>query len=113
MPLIDLSAEERRVVFECLSAAATGPFFPDWEFHTLFGIERRDVKAVVDAWPAVDETSENVVLAINNSMNNLLGYPHGRDREWRQYISVSPEEVARIFGKWRGEQISGYFEGLR
>jgi hypothetical protein len=113
MALADLSPEERQIVFECLRATATGPFFPDWEFHTLFGIERGDVKAIVDAWPAVDEANENVSLAINNSMNNLLGYPHGRDREWLQYMSVPPKEVARIFKKWRGEQISNYSKGLR
>jgi len=96
-----------------LHATATGPFFPDWEFHTLFGLERSDVKAIVDAWPAIDDASENVSLAINNSMNNLLGYPHGCDREWLTYISVSPEEVARIFKKWRGERVPNYFEGLR
>jgi hypothetical protein len=100
--LTDLDASERRVVFECLRATASGPFFPDWEFHTLIGLERSDVQAIVDAWPSINETDENVSLAINNSMNNLLGYPHGRERDWPQYISVSPVQVRRIFAKWRG-----------
>jgi hypothetical protein len=113
MALVDLSAEERQVVFECLRATVSGPFFPDWEFHTLFGIERSDMKAIVDAWPAIDDSSENVSLAINNSLNNLLGYPHGHNREWLKYVSVPPEEVARIFKKWRGEPVSNSFEGLR
>jgi len=113
MALTDLNARETEVVFECLRAAAAGPFFPDWEFHTLFGLERGDVQAIVDAWPDVEETSEKVSLAINNSMNNLLGYPHGRPEDWPRYISVSTSEVRRIFDKWRGQPRSNYFGGLR
>src|SRR4051794_25289381 len=101
MALADLTDEEQRAVFECLTAAASGPFFPDWEFQTLFGVSRSDVKAVADAWPNVNEETESVSLAINNSMNNLLGYPHGRVRDWSRYISVGPAEVGRIFRKWR------------
>ena len=35
-----LSAHDHKIIAEALSAAAEGPFFPDWEFHTLFGLER-------------------------------------------------------------------------
>ena len=113
MALADLSPAERETVLECLTAAATGPFFPDWEFHTLFGMERSEVKAVVDAWPNIDDATESVSIAVSNSMNHLLGYPHGCEREWSRYISVGPTEVARIFQKWSGERVSNYFEGLR
>jgi hypothetical protein len=113
MALSDLTASEQQTVRECLAAAADGPFFPDWEFQTLFGVERSEVKIVLDAWPNIDETNESVFLAINNSMNNLLGYPHGLEREWSHYISAHPEDVARILQKWRGERISNYFDGLR
>ena len=101
MALTDLNASEQRVVFECLRAAARGPFFPDWEFHTLFGLRRAEVEAVVTAWPTINDTDQNVSLAINNAMTNLLGYPHGRENDWPQYISVPPTEVRRIFDKWR------------
>ena len=113
MPLSDLTPSEQQTVRECLAAAANGPFFPDWEFQTLFGVERSEVKTILDAWPSIDETNESVFLAINNSMNNLIGYPHGREREWPQYISARPEDVARILQKWRGERVSNYFEGSR
>ncbi len=106
MPLSDLTTEERQVVFECLRAAANGPFFPDREFDTLFGVKRDEVRAIVSAWPAIDETNERSVLAINNAMNNLVGYPHGCNREWLQYISVSSTEVARILQKWRRKRIA-------
>src|SRR5215510_4450289 len=113
MALIDLTAAEQKAVLECPRAAATGPFFPEWEFQTLFGVNRSEVKAIVDAWPNIDETTVRVSLAISNSMNNLLGYPHGCDREWSQYISVGPEEVTRILEKWRGRRVSDGLEVLR
>jgi len=113
MPLDDLNEKERKVVRECLRAAVEGPFFPDWVFHTLFGLEREEVKTVLKSWPKLNEAEETVQLAINNSLNNLLGYPHGCEDEWPQFISVSSSEVARILNKWNGKLIGSYFEGLR
>ena len=43
MPLNDLTNAERNVVTACLRASVTGPFFPVWEFHTLFGLEHQEV----------------------------------------------------------------------
>jgi len=103
MSLTDLNNAEREVVRECLRAAIEGSFFPDWEFHTLFGLERTEVSDVLLAWPNLDETRELVSLAINNSFANLLGYPWDCDsQEWSKFISVSEKEVIRIFEKWRG-----------
>jgi hypothetical protein len=55
-----------------------------------------------------------VILAVNNSLNNLLGYPTTpTDQEWPKFISANRQEVKRIFDKWRGEKIEGYFDGIR
>ena len=43
---------DRDVIERCLRAAVEGPFFPDWEFHALFGLDREEVRAVLSAWPA-------------------------------------------------------------
>jgi hypothetical protein len=73
--LVELSIAEREIVRECLRAAVEGSFFPDLEFHTLFGLERGEVRRILSLWPGLDEADESVVIAINNSFNNLLGYP--------------------------------------
>jgi hypothetical protein len=39
MDLDSLSDVDKVILGQALSAAADGPFFPDWEFHTLFGLE--------------------------------------------------------------------------
>lgn len=82
MPLSDLSTSERRVVFECLRASLEGPFFPEEEFTSIFGISRAELAEVVAAWPEVDEHTDEVRLAIRNAMNNLLGYPHDCHAVW-------------------------------
>jgi hypothetical protein len=103
MPLTDLDVRERDVVRQCLQAAVDGPFFPDWEFGTIFGLERDEVRRVLRSWPEIDETHQNVVTAINNSFNNLLGYPTPNKSEiWPKFISVGGMELARIFDKWKG-----------
>jgi len=45
------------------------------------------------------------VLAVNNTINNLLGYPTENKQEiWPSFISVSGMELARIFDKWKGRE---------
>jgi len=104
MPLADLDERERDVVWRCLQAAVDGPFFPESEFETIFfGLERDEVRRVLMSWPSLDETDETVVSAINNSFNNLLGYPtKNKHKIWPKFIPVSHMELARIFDKWRG-----------
>ena len=104
MPLANLDQSEREVVRECLRAAVEGAFFPEWEFHTIFGLQRDDIRKVLLSWPELNESDESVVLAINNSLNNLVGYPiRNREELWPQYISVTRTEVARVFDKWKGK----------
>ncbi|MCG3117030.1 MAG: hypothetical protein LLH30_15240 [Candidatus Manganitrophus sp. SA1] len=114
MPLGNLNEDEKVVVFECLKCVASGKvILHDWEFPTIMGIELQELLAVVNKWPDVDDSQEAVFLAINNSMNNLLGYPHGRHSTWDEYIPVPQAEIARVFGKWRDTPISDYVDGLR
>jgi hypothetical protein len=103
MPLANLDEREREVVRECLRAAVAGPFFPDWEFSIIFGLTRDEVNQVLLSWPELNEADDSVARAINNSFNNLLGYPTRNKQElWPKFISVSGIELAGIFDKWKG-----------
>ena len=104
MPLADLALNEQLIVRDCLRAAVEGPFFPDWEFHTLFGLTRDEVRDVLNSWPSLDESQESISVAINNSFANLLGYPHSLDDRWSQFISVPADELAKVYGKWKGHK---------
>ncbi len=66
------------------------------------------------AWPNVDDSNQLIELAINNSMNNLLGYPIRNKARWPEYIPVPPAEVARVFTEWqRLKKLDGGSTGLR
>lgn len=101
MQALRLSEQDLRVIRECLKAAADGPFFPDWEFDTLFGLTRSEVAAVAAAWPAVDASTEEVRRAVIGALGHLTGYPHGEEEAWGRYISVPPSEVAELLRRWR------------
>ena len=90
------SEQESATIKSCLTAVAYGDFFPDWEFSTLFGVDRTAVQAIADAWPAVNTEDKAVRDAIVNSMNHLLGYPHRNEKEWQRYIVESPQTVKRV-----------------
>ena len=113
MALSDLTQAERYVVRSCLRAAVDGPFFPDPEFHTIFGLTRDDLAGILDRWPTLDDREgTDAHLAINNAFNNLLGYPHGEETAWSKYVATTPQEVARVFAKWKSKPVKGYFSEL-
>ena len=112
MSLSALTDAERQLVQRCVWAAVEGPFFPEWEFPTLFGVSREEARAVLEQWPGVDETEEAVHLTINNALNNLWGYPHHERAAWDLMIGVEPDEVYRVLAKWRGDFQRGYFDGM-
>lgn len=112
-----MEGEDSEVIRQCLFAAANGPFFPDWEFGTLFGLDRDEVRQIAEAWP-VWENEREQSRAVSNALNNLLGYPHKHWEAWPGYISVGPREVALIFARWLGESEfdpsgRGYFDRLQ
>jgi hypothetical protein len=56
---------------------------------------------IADAWPEITAISEDVALAVNNSFNNLLGYPHGKDSVWSEWISVDRTQLNELFSRLR------------
>ena len=95
-----LNEGDQVTVGACLRAAAEGPFFPEWEFHTLFGLHRDEVRAFAASWPnSKDERDE--FQAVNNSMNNLLGYPHGLEAQWSSWIPVDRGDLEVLYASIR------------
>lgn len=112
MHLERLTQAESRIVGEVLRAAADGPFFPDWEFHTLFGLERQEVRETADRWPLPIVDPQIVTVAVNNSFNNLLGYPHGKDDVWSEWISVDRPALNELFTRLRERRDENYFHRM-
>jgi hypothetical protein len=90
-----LTERDRAVIADALRATVDGPFFPDWEFHTLMGLERTQVRDVLAEWP--NTRSDKVAhLAINNALVNLMGYPHGRWDAWPQFSDSTQDELRAL-----------------
>ena len=93
--------EDRKIIGECLQATVDGPFFPEWEFETLFGLSRTEVAEISSVWPNLDKTNPRVDLAVNNALGNLAGYPHGQEDIWEKFISVPPSRLIEVLELWR------------
>jgi hypothetical protein len=116
-PLDRLSQSDVEVVRECLTAAVCGPFFPESEFSTLFGLDRNEVAFVLERWPD-QEFPQAQDVAVTNTLNHLLFYPHRQWEVWRDFISVAPREVAPVLARWVGETAldvspDGYLNRMR
>lgn len=101
MSISCLTENEKDIVYQCLVASLEGSFFPEWEFYTLFGVERNTLARIVNSWPNVDDGKEDVFLVINNALGNLAGYPHGQSEGWKKYISATPDEIITILERWK------------
>jgi hypothetical protein len=101
MHLERLSKSESRVVGEILRAAADGPFFPDWEFQTLFGLNREQVRKIARDWPLPIAPPDEVIVAVNNSFNWMLSYPHRKHDQWSDWISVDQTAAEELFARMR------------
>jgi len=121
-----LSDDDRAVIKGCLNAAVHGPFFPEWEFHALFGLTRSEVEVVLTSWPNLPMESPSgyasperfQVVAVNNALNHLLGYPHGvRGEAFVREVGASAPQVAAVLTRWRSDDTfddsgKGYFDRL-
>ena len=104
MKLRNLTESETETVRACLQCVAEGNvILHDFEFSSLIGVEVSEFIDIYNQWPEIDESNEIVNMAMNNAMNNLLGYCHGRHDNWSDYMDISLDEIRKVFEKWRGE----------
>lgn len=101
MALQHLDEREQLLLMSCVRVAAESSLFPDWEFHTLFGLSRSQVDEIAAQGPTAEDRHPDVAQAINNAVVNLLGYPHGR-LEWvYEVLGADEQEIQRVYNKWR------------
>ncbi len=117
MRIDELSEHERSLLLASFRAAADGPFFPEWEFKTLMGFSRGDLRTLIAEWPSPRDPAL-LDLAGNNVLNMLLAYPHREWDRWAEYSAVHPRELRPLLARWRGESefdrsARGTFDRLR
>jgi hypothetical protein len=92
-----LTPKDIAVIGEVLHLAADGPLFPDWEFQTLFGIERNEMREVAKRWPKVDFTAETVRAAVLVSLVWTEVYPHGCHELVEKTLGVDMSFVHQLY----------------
>ncbi len=90
----------RNPLEQALAAAASGPFFPDWEFESLFGMSRTEVLALVGTISRAP-LNHKQRTGVGNAVNNLLGYPHGQDAQWSSWFTCTPGELELAYRAWQ------------
>jgi len=93
-----LSAAERAVLDACFRETTEGPYFPDWEFPTLFGVTRDKVRASRRHWAAGKAERQDHVIA-SQVLNNLISYPHGLAKQLSATVGGSVEELSLLRDK--------------
>lgn len=98
--MINLQTDhDKQMALNCLKISMNEDFFPDWEFSALFGLTKDEVKNIIENWRSVDLSNEDVQLAINNAFANLIGYPHGQEKNLRDLLSISTVELEEIYNR--------------
>lgn len=102
----NLQAGGESIIERCLRAVVEGPFIEEWEFHTLIGLDRGEVRVILDAWPSLpagvpdgsSSADEAQRVAVVNSINNLLGYPDGfHGDRFTELVGAPEPEVRETF----------------
>ena len=96
-----LDPAEAGIVRACLRAAAEGSFFPDAGFMHQMGIDRRGMRAILEAWPVQTLPDPVFARTLRAALRGLLALPEGYPNVhvWNFYIPAAREAVARLLRK--------------
>jgi hypothetical protein len=103
LKLLALSEPDLKVIGECLTAAAVGPIFSDWELSALIGCTGEELAEVARNWPPGEDATDAASLAWGVLLN-LLAYPHRAQHAWGDYLAHSRAEVREVFDRWKAIQ---------
>jgi len=104
-----LSCKEKKIILECLKAAAFGPFFSEEMLYTVIGVKKSEILEVIKKWPNINIKKQKIYHLIYVVFWNMIFFPNGfndnlPDYVWNNYISVPYEKASEIFYKFTGEK---------
>ncbi|MEQ9258729.1 MAG: hypothetical protein RIG84_06500 [Roseovarius sp.] len=75
---------------------ADGPFVEDWEFSSVIGVERKELRKLFEDKSALDLEGDAAWIA-KNCVNNLIGYPHGMDDLLQHRFGLTQPELENLW----------------
>jgi hypothetical protein len=82
---------ETTIYRDCLRVMCDGPFVEDWEFQTLMGVSRDEMRCVHDNWK--EPPTDTDLSIVRDALNTLIGYPHGRMQKVEAMMGVTIGEL--------------------
>lgn len=95
-----MRGDDRDLIHRALTACAEGPFFEEWEFHTLFGMDRSELRRCAVRWSEGASVDPEIRAAVGGALDNLLDYPHDRDSELETHLGISRSQLEEVFTRW-------------
>jgi hypothetical protein len=105
-----LNEHEQKIILQAMNLILTEEdYIGDWEFQPRLGISRDELRQVIAQWPHLQDDDDTDsrdnpdlirVLAINNSLNEVLNGVDVSDADWQKWIGEPREEVQRGYRTW-------------
>lgn len=103
-----LTEQEQRLILEAMTAILNGPYIDDAEFQTRLGIDRLQLREVLDTWPVIEDDNEDshACIAINNCMNEVCYGIEISSAAWSKWFTAPRSDVAAVYARWA--KLKGY-----
>lgn len=94
-----INENEDKIIFECIKIVTTEEIIPQKDFSSIFNESKEELHEILSNWDNLSITSEGVLSAINGTLNNIVGFPHGKYTYLESRINYSIKELDSLLEK--------------
>jgi hypothetical protein len=102
MSIKNLSDDDQKIILQCMKCVYGGSYIDDLEFHTRLGINRIELKQLIDEWPEIDDShnGSSAQLAVNNCLNEVCNGIRFNNEDWSIWFKANREEIYDVYKCW-------------
>lgn len=101
MTILHCDGSDIEIIGRALMASVDSSIFPEWEFASLIGRTRDDVRAVATRWPLSEGSATAEDMLIRNVLLNLAGYPHENPEQVERLVGASTGRLMEVLSRWQ------------
>lgn len=94
-----IDQNEDQIILECLKIVVAENIFPLKDFSSIFNESIEEINQIILDWDTVNLDSEGVLSAINSTLNNIIGFPHGHHTNIENKIKCTTDDLDEILDK--------------
>ncbi len=95
-----MNDQDIKIVGECLHALVHSPILSDADVQILSGSKREHFVAIAECWPDCDKDDFMLPSAVSGALYMLLSYPHYKEAELSEWLSVPYSQAKEVCDKW-------------